>query len=836
MSESEPRRSVRATKGQHTKAFDDQPLEAPKKRGRKKKQQEEEEPEEEIIRCVCGATDQDDDEDDQVWVACDTCGAWQHNVCMGMPDDNLPEHYYCEQCRPQLEYHKELLAGIAEGRKPWEERQKAYRDRKAAEAAEKKKKPVKKKGGRGSKRVSDSKEDASQAASSQAGDSPAPEAAPKPKGKKEAVRPGPTKPGPAKRKADESDKDIKAPAPKVRKVSDVELKRVEYIAPDDLPAKIADVSDTNHRSVAQALQKAVAIGLGAALKNKLVVVPKDTTTAALSEQWAIQVERAVRDSHPDPSQYSNRCRTLVSNLKANPELSVGLLQSTLSPPMLAVMTSDQLATKEQQRLNAELRAKSEKQSILLTDDGPRMRRTHKGEEIVENDTENQIEEARPAFRRPSARDQQLDTTENEPPRPENSVELPAHAPLHVDTKGTQRSPRQADFDINKVFSSVKSPTGHERRPSGQVFHGNGPGIDADVDRLLQDETDSPPYSPTDESEPDVVWRGSLAMNTIADFQATARFVAGANLAASIGLPWSTLIPKRMAVAGRIDEQKAIEYLCGLRYSDKTDVVVVALSPSSESSRPEFRRLFDYFSSKKRYAVIGQKAVGNVRDTYLVPVPAGDSGLPEFLLNFSDNLIPQRRTEPILLAVFVYRNLDQQQQQHGPGSTQSPTTNASTPTPAGQVNRQPSISGPAFSPAVGQSPFAHVSPSPVTSNGHPTQGAHQVVPPNQPPHGYAQREPSEDEMNKLRQQGEAIAREVLGPFIDCATVQFLLPQAVRMTRREWQVCRGIFERDERARVDLKYLSQLLQVESESMASASGGGARTASTQPATMPSA
>ncbi|KAG7144026.1 Histone deacetylase complex subunit CTI6 like protein [Verticillium longisporum] len=500
MSESEPRRSVRATKGQHTKAFDDQPLEAPKKRGRKKKQQQEEEPEEEIIRCVCGATDQDDDEDDQVWVACDTCGAWQHNVCMGMPDDNLPEHYYCEQCRPQLEYHKELLSGIAEGRKPWEERQKAYRDRKSAEAAEKKKKPGKKKGVRGSKRVSDSKEDVSQAASSQAGDSPAPEAAPKPKGKKEG-----SKPGPAKRKADESDKDVKTPAPKVRKVSETEPKRVEYVAPADLPAKMADVADTNHRSVAQALQKAVAIGLGTALKNKLITVPKDTTPAALSELWAIQIERAVRDSHPDA------------------KLSMGLLHSTLSPPMLAVMTSDQLATKEQQRLNAELRAKSEKQSILVTDDGPRMRRTHKGDEMVENDAESQMEEARPAFRRPSARDQQADATENEPPRPENSVELPAHAALQVDTQGPQQSPRQADFDINKVFSSVKSPTGQERRPSGQVYHGNGPGVDADVDRLLQDETDSPPYSPTDESEPDVVWRGSLAMNTIADFPATAKF-------------------------------------------------------------------------------------------------------------------------------------------------------------------------------------------------------------------------------------------------------------------------------------------------------------------------
>ena len=42
---------------------------------------------------------------------------------MGMSDndDELPEKYYCEQCRPKD--HKELLAQIARGEKPWEERQ-----------------------------------------------------------------------------------------------------------------------------------------------------------------------------------------------------------------------------------------------------------------------------------------------------------------------------------------------------------------------------------------------------------------------------------------------------------------------------------------------------------------------------------------------------------------------------------------------------------------------------------------------------------------------------------------------------------------------------------------
>lgn len=155
----EPRRSVRATKGQH-KALEqlDQPIEAPKRRGGSKKNSkkaapEPEEPEEEVIRCVCGATEQDEDSGEP-WIACDQCGAWQHNICMGMSQytEDLPKEYFCELCRP--ENHQELLAGVEHGERPWEVRRRAYED----ERAEKKKKGVKK----GKKRTSDLKEDASQ--------------------------------------------------------------------------------------------------------------------------------------------------------------------------------------------------------------------------------------------------------------------------------------------------------------------------------------------------------------------------------------------------------------------------------------------------------------------------------------------------------------------------------------------------------------------------------------------------------------------------------------------------------------------------------------------------
>lgn len=818
LTEAEPRRSVRATKGQHTKSFDDQPIDPPKKRGRKKKQ--EEEPEEEIIRCVCGATEQDGDSEEP-WIACDKCGAWQHNVCMGMSvfSEDLPKHYYCEQCAPQD--HKELLAFMEKGEKPWEQRRKDYE-----EEQNDKKKPKKKKGGRGSKRVSDPKEEVPPPPPPKAVESPAPESKPA-KGKKETAQ--------AKRKAmDEPDPGpkvsshqlgclslhradrscLQGAANKLRKVSQPEVKRVDYNPPADLPVKLVEISDPTAHSTASFLMRSIQAGLTAAAKQSLFTSPKGFQAVSRAERWAIQIERAVRDTHPDQKQYAAQCKTLAANLKNNPELSVGLLNETLSPPLLAVMTTDQLATKEQQQKNAELKAKSDKQSILITEDVPALQRDRKGPEFIDNEVYNQPDETRPVPRRSS--------TLNHEKSQDGEGSASAPTPLRVDVQGAQQSPKQSDFDINKVFSTVKSqsPTTQVRRASSNFGHTNGPGVDPDVDRLLQDDNDSPPYSPAEESDPDVVWRGNLVMNSIAEFQATARFAAGANLSQTVGLPWSTLIPRRMTVAGRIDDQKAIEYLCGLRYAENTDVVVVSLTPSSGFTNPEFQKLFDYFTSKRKYAVIGDKGVGNVRDTYLVPVPPGDSNIPEFLLNFTENQVPMKRAEPVLLAVFVYRNSGLVAEQLRATNSQSPVTSTPTPTAGthGQAHRAPSISGPAFSPAVAQGQFQPPQQPPSVHNGHPTQGAHQVVPPNQPPHGYAARPLSDAEFQQQRERGEAIARDVLGPFINCPTVQFLLPQAYQMTRREWEICRGVYERDPRARDDLRHLSQLLQQEGNAAAQA------------------
>lgn len=155
--EAEPRRSVRATKGQHTKSFDElEAAAAPKRRQTKKSkkasEQESEQDVNEVIRCVCGATEQDEDSG-EAWISCETCFVWQHNVCVGVSsfEDEIPENYWCERCRPQD--HKELLEGMTKGEKPWEGRRKAHE----IEEAERKRR----KGGRKpkAKRASEGREE-----------------------------------------------------------------------------------------------------------------------------------------------------------------------------------------------------------------------------------------------------------------------------------------------------------------------------------------------------------------------------------------------------------------------------------------------------------------------------------------------------------------------------------------------------------------------------------------------------------------------------------------------------------------------------------------------------
>jgi hypothetical protein len=87
----------------------------------------EEEEEQGITRCVCGSAGapypvdtstfahqarlvlEDDPEAGEFMVQCETCGVWQHGLCMGyLTEDQVQDtDYHCELCKPEM--HVELL-------------------------------------------------------------------------------------------------------------------------------------------------------------------------------------------------------------------------------------------------------------------------------------------------------------------------------------------------------------------------------------------------------------------------------------------------------------------------------------------------------------------------------------------------------------------------------------------------------------------------------------------------------------------------------------------------------------------------------------------------------
>jgi len=592
-----------------------------------------------------------------------------------------------------------------------------------------------------------------------------------------------------------------------------------YTAPDDLPSKITELP-SGRQGPAKALLKSLTHTINNLDKKGNYTAYNGMAPQDCAELFALQIERAVHDTHGTQGAYTSQIRTLAFNLKGNPELCPRLLSGDLTPTILATMATEELASEELQKETAEMKARAEKQAIKITEDIPRIRKTHKGDEIVGDDLSMTIDEvpSAPVPRQPTRERSSVDQKSPVLPSPHDHSNSPAQG-LVVDT---QQSPNRSDFDINKVFSSVKSPTQttHHQRPSLSAAPPGGPGVDPDVDRLLDDGTQSPPYSPKVEEplRPGEVWRGDLNMSSIGSVHVTAKHAGGANLVETIGLPWDQLIPKTMSVCGRIEVQSAMVYLCSMRYAAGTDVVVTSMEPASEEMRPTFNQIVDYFLAKDRYGVIGDKGVANVRDTYLVPVPAGTGNYPEFMLNLIDNYIPNNRPNPILLGVFIYR-VDQEvmkrleaeraasaaevenalrlqslaQQQHA--YSQSPATPTPGQTGFPQQGR-PSISGPAFSPT---SPQVTYPPYGTPQN----NGMMQPAPAH--PSSF---HPSNDEAQLA---AEAVAREVLGSYITSPTVSFLLPQAQEMTRREWEVILKIYQRDPLTCEDLPHLSSVLEKE-------------------------
>lgn len=434
-------------------------------------------------------------------------------------------------------------------------------------------------------------------------------------------------------------------------------------------------------------------------ENELVL-PEDRAVEQFCEKLALQVEHQAYllffNEGELSADYSKKVRSIAYNIRANVSLSDELLKGGLEPERLAHMTSDEMASKELKELMQKVRLESEKYSTLITETGPRIRRTHKGEELVgevkeEEDTTAQDD----SLLTPSSFPRRSDSTD-EPPAsttksPSVAVDI-VESPITITVPGSHydelpRSPSASSsrppptdlekgrqFNIENVWNHIEAPDpDHIPRPirPAQVpitAHETDLKIDKDIDMLLKDDDGdaTPPYSPASamsddhysprHEEEEEEWRGRVEMNGIASLSATAALVGGPEYVASA--KWSGLLAEVLQIDGRIKHDRATEYLCGQKFSKSSSLVMVSLTPTDGMAQTEFKKLFDYFKERDRYAVVGKHSLKCIKDLYIVPVDVQDS-LPDWfnVLDPPSRIPEASRQGRLLIVIFVViRNL------------------------------------------------------------------------------------------------------------------------------------------------------------------------------------
>ncbi|KAF3042709.1 hypothetical protein E8E12_008731 [Didymella heteroderae] len=819
----ETRRSGRANKGHHRSRDLDEPAAAKAKgkagKGSKKAatpvetptqsvepEDADEEEEETIYRCVCGVQREIGGRD---MICCDNCDAWQHNVCLGLPSSAEwgERPYFCEQCKP--EDHKELLAAIARGEKPW----------------------ARKKGSKSKSRASDVKGESQ---------TPQPSSAPKQPEPKPSVEATPT-PAPAAKESSNGAPTKTEEASKSQPQSPAgEKRRHESIAEKDTKkakrrkssqqqekatTKVTDIASLpeKQRAIAEKLQGDMAPLITEASDARGFRIPDGQTAKSLSTRFVLQICQAAVEHHGEPSgpnsPFAERLRTIFFNIKKNTFLFDRLLSGSLKADELVLMATEEMASEEKQREYAAMREAAEKQLILTEETAPRMRKTHKGDEIVDDENANDNTE----FRAPQLRERETEEEEqgvrpNSPGRDRPSqTPVDAAHPMTIDTDSARRP--STNFDINSVFDKVRSPQNNQhafvpRRQSSIQEKPQQSVDDADVDRLLKDEDNDVEMSGYS-SDPTVCWQGSISMQSMEPFDAVARFVAGGDFGQVV--PWEKLLTKQVSIQGRIDHAKGDDYIRGIARSESHEVAVLAISPVTSEGRGVFDHLYEYFHSRQRWGVVPVDSTNEVlRDLYLIPVEAGGSNLSPFIDMLEHCTIETPRKEHMLLLTLIAK-LPEVKPQLPP--TEHFERYAAQEMSQGQIAQPaPPMVAPQNGPPNGPSP------SPVTTNPHAPQ--YSPMGNNFPPAPYGNPyaappmapvpTPTQAPANAPAHHRIPKALEILGPYIDSPVVvqmlnSFSANEAV--AQKQMSSLRDIFDQVPEARDNMQVLTDHLQRKSE-----------------------
>ncbi|KAG8817294.1 hypothetical protein FRC17_011294, partial [Serendipita sp. 399] len=409
----------------------------------------------------------------------------------------------------------------------------------------------------------------------------------------------------------------------------------------------------------------------------------DDTAKALAAKYVADLENIVfsLNSEPDKkggrsagAKYKERFRMLTYNLGQSDRVILrrGIGTGSIAASILAEMSSADLANEQTKQENEKVVQEALHQSILKVQTSlPRAKITHKGEEVIETNTSEDIaareeEEQERRTRLPPKVDLPLSTVEEFNPNDEDEVAM--------------------DLDDEELIGE-------------QDFGMFLDGVDEKPQSSLERST--APTPPAREAKMfatlPVVWSGELIMpfdpKPALINDVTVQQVGGRPFGASAAV-WDNLFkPKKILIEGRVPTNQSAKYLMTTRLNSSKELIVVLFTPT-DSSKEKFAELFGFLIGKDRHGLVfpwgaHPPPTAPGKDLYLIPLEASKP-LPEFIDLLDHVQIPKQRDENLMLGVFVLSK----------GKiVVPPSTTSSAVTPAGAndaQNKLPTSAAPVLS--------------------------------------------------------------------------------------------------------------------------------------------
>lgn len=730
---------------------------------------------------------------------------------MGEPEDedDLPDHYYCEQCAP--EEHGETLQALERGEKIWETRNKIAQNEKKMGKSRK----GAKKGPPGWLKKSvtlDSKVE------------PESEAAPV-----ESQETG------SKRKREEEIKEEPQAEEKATPPTRQDKRRKSAATAAEAETAVVAIGDlpSDRRKTAEGLSKVIGDEVNVRVNAGAHKLSEGQTLKSIAERFASLIEYELTINYGEAKEsYSTQFRALYANLKRNKALVERLLDGSLTAAELATMSTQDMASAELQKQRAQMKEQLDRQAVAIEQtDGPKYRRTHKGDEIIEDENQQQSAQVAPPVQPVRERTSIAEEEDGNADSPTNvEARSPIQAPPKIETArpsdaAPPRRQSSQQFDMSSIWArTAQSPTSASqarpmqmpprRRSSIKPTPDNqerGTKEDADIDRMLQDDDDTDvSTSPTQ-----IVWRGKLVQTADStEPRVSARFVAGRDIASSIS--WPDLLGSQLSIDGRLSIAKAEEYLLSLEFSSTVDISVLAFSPIEGDAA--FNTVFEYFKTRDRYAVVNKDKPAMVRDLYIIPVEK-HAELPAHVLAMEYSSIKKPVEERLLLATFVVNRspdtpaVAEQQTVNDAAQQHNAQQSAQGQGPNGNGNHLPvhmraGGPGPAGSPLnTGQATF-----SPTQHPPNPMQPGYGM-----PPNPYTPQPPQEPYQqpqyppHPQQPSANPLVNTILGNLQYAPSAQAILSAQPGIQRPQLEHLRQILEEEPAARTDLNALSSKLFAE-------------------------